>query len=578
MAYTTTLKNFHKRLNSLILFQKVHQLDSLFGTGVMLLTLQLMGGGYQFGYGEQVILSLKGLDWIDRTNWQNDWFVHNAPQPHVFFDFVTFLGNSVSALPVIYFIYYLISLYLFALATSVLWRKLPLDFLKKSPSYSQHIINIFAVIGPSFVLGTYLTITNQALPNMLGGAFSYLIISLLLVNKTDLIGLLALATSIVHIQHGIAICLIVIFTSLWTQPKYERWENIVFSTIGVLWAICVGIWRRTFLGGEEIANDISNSGSVSHFNVQSWSFVQLIVGILLLFFSMYFLLLIGKVSGSKIPKVTSLILLLMAFAIVISITSDMMNFENINSIFRSLFIYRFSMYLLPFVYWSWAYLFLTPRKTYISKAVALLFSTFLLALIFCFPAETQSKVSIFNGLVLVTTFGLIYVIRLTIDVNKVKLLLSTGIIAFSVSLISMSISPKVFELGYSNDDVLQQIGTSINLALGPEEVLASDPELNWLRLASRTSLVADCKGVPYGGQAWYEYKRRLSYLGVNNPSKCKGFHELSPNQIKNIRSGVGATSILLTPDDKSYIWAEKNLEIIWQSSPSGDSWKIFRLP
>jgi hypothetical protein len=566
------------RLKFPLTLSNEYQKDSIFGALVMLLTLQMMGGGYRFGYGEQVVLSLKGLDWFDKSNWQNDWFTHNAPQPHVVFDLITFLGNSLSALEITYFLYFVLSLYVFALATSVLWRNLPFHFLKESPPIYQQLINATAVIGPSFILGTYLTISNQALPNMLGGALSYLAIALLLTNKTEHIGIVALFVSFTHIQHGIAICLLVLVCGILDRQMKNRLTNIWFSAVGIVWAVGIGLYRRTFLGGAEIAGDISQTGSISHFNVKTWTTLQILIGLALMCFSLIFILIVKKISTNKTPRLTALFLILAACILFVAVIAGRFYSDEITSAFRSLFVYRVSMYLMPFSIWFWAFVFFPKRKTFLTKAISITLAALILCLLLCFPAETFSKLSLLDGATLVALSTIMYLYKETKQYLKLNRIVRVMLSVICLAAFAATLRPQMFKLGFDPNDKFQEIGSSINLALGPEEILASDPEMDWLRITSRTSIVVDCKGTPYGGNAWFEYKRRLQYLGVENPSECKGFHNLTPNQILEIHRGTAATSILLTPDDHSYKWASRQLPIIWQSSESKDAWRIFKLP
>lgn len=117
----------------------------------------------------------------------------------------------------------------------------------------------------------------------------------------------------------------------------------------------------------------------------------------------------------------------------------------------------------------------------------------------------------------------------------------------------------------------------MSTALHPTDVLASDPSIPWIRILTRRAIVADCKGAPYGGAHWSEYIRRLNVLGVSRPDTCIGYKQLSLERILEFPKSVGATTVLLIPDDVAYPFARERLPLRW-SSGGPNPWLIFDLP
>lgn len=135
-------------------------LRALVGTVVLFGTVQFFAAGYTYGYGEQTVLSIKGLSWAIPGAFENDWFNDRAPQPHVTFDVITWFGERLGALPFVYFLYWLASLFVFAFATVLLADR----WLPRWARPAELAVMVLAVIGPNYVLGTFLIIHREAVP------------------------------------------------------------------------------------------------------------------------------------------------------------------------------------------------------------------------------------------------------------------------------------------------------------------------------------------------------------------------------------------------------------------------------
>jgi len=133
------------------------------------------------------------------------------------------------------------------------------------------------------------------------------------------------------------------------------------------------------------------------------------------------------------------------------------------------------------------------------------------------------------------------------------------------------------QIDYAATDNALIVSRYMSTALQQTDVLASDPSIPWIRILTRRAIVVDCKGAPYGGAPWNEYIRRLGVLGVSQPNICSGYKLLSLSQILEFPKSVGATTVLLLPDDAAYASAKESLTIRWSSGGS-NPWLIFDLP
>lgn len=264
------------------------------------------------------MLSIKGISWADKNAFVGDWFNNQAPQPHVLFDVITFFGEKMNFLAATYFLYYLASCFVFAVGTAILAE----TWLPKKLQFLQHIVNVLVVTGPVFLLGTFLTIHFQAVPNMAGACLVYLAVACLITNKEKEASCFMVLASLFHLQHGIIISIIgflfVVF-GLVGRKKLIAISSIMTFVI----SMSIAVYRDLLSGSSEIAHEVSEIGSTGHFNVETWGY--------------------SVISGG--------LFLLVALGPVVGIISDLNNIEPVQAIARSLFVYRFSIVLAPFACW-----------------------------------------------------------------------------------------------------------------------------------------------------------------------------------------------------------------------------------
>lgn len=547
--------------------------QAVIGTCVLLLSVNFLSPGYTFGYGEQLLLSVKGISWADKNAFVGDWFNSKALQPHILFDAITFVGEKLQFLSGIYLAYYIFSCFIFALSTSLLAEKwLPVKF-----QYLQHFVNILAVIGPTFMLGTFLSIHFQAVPNMAGGCLLYLSLSLLITERDNWATVAIISTSLFHLQHGIAIAAIsILFVVLGLSTK--KIAMLVAAMTSLFISFGIALYRDILSGSSEIAKQAAEIGSTGHLNVETWTWPVIRWGIVILTMGV----LNFALSGTHRHRVR--IVLCFAFVAlgpVSGIISDLNNIEPFQSMARSYFVYRFSMAVAPFACWF------IVRQLVISlqqKWWRLLLSMLVLFLSFKFYLSAP-YVALHQARSWWVLAGLGFLGLALRFYERMPSSRTLGLVRISGVYVAIAIftigfatySQRLPQIDYSANDNAVIISRSMSTALGTSDVLAADPSIPWLRLLTRRALVVDCKGVPYGGKTWNEYLRRLNELGVQKPNVCQGFKQLSLSRILTLNRTVGATTVLLLPDDEAYQSAVKTLKVRW-SSGGDNPWMIFELP
>ena len=519
-----------------------------------------------------MLLSVKGISWADKNAFVGDWFNDKAPQPHVLFDVITYFGEKIHFLAGVYFLYYLASCYAFALGTALLAKL----WLPRQFQYLQHVVNVLVVVGPVFLLGTFLTIHFQAVPNMAGGCIAYLGIACLL-TKNDRIAVFAIvAASAVHLQHGIAIASVALLFVVFGLVN-NRKLVIGASLISLFISLTVAINRRLLSDSSEIAHAVAEVASPGHFNVEIWSSYGIISGISVLGLA----ILNFTIRDSENHRVRKMVLFtIITCAPVIGIISDLNDIEPFQSLARSFFVYRFSMLLVPFACW-----FLVRQLVLACTGQPLFVAATLVIFAFSYHRYFMTTFTNFPKLgswwLILIICSAVVIVRCLPDrlvrKNQISVALFSGVFLLFLLMGFQKFEnhwPQIDYLATDNEVILSR---SMSTVLQPNDVLASDPSIPWIRILTRRAIVVDCKGVPYGGEPWNEYIRRLGVLGVSRPDTCVGYKQLSLEQILGFPKSVGATTVLLIPDDVAYPSAREQLTIRW-SSGGPNPWLIFELP
>ena len=545
---------------------------SIIGMFILICSVNFLSPGYSFGYGEQMLLSIKGISWADKNAFVGDWFNNKAPQPHVLFDVITYLGEKIHFLAGVYFLYYLASCYAFALGTALLAKL----WLPRQFQYLQHLVNVLVVVGPVFLLGTFLTIHFQAVPNMAGGCIAYLGIACLLTRNDRMAAFAIVAASALHLQHGIAVASVALLFVAFGLVNNRRLV-IGASLISLSISFAVAINRRLLSGSSEIAHAVAEVASPGHFNVEIWSSFGIISGLIVLALAV----LNFTFRDSENHRVRKVVLfLIITCGPVIGIVSDLNDIEPFQSLARSFFVYRFSMLLTPFACW-----FIVRQLVIAFTARPLISVTSLGIFSFSYHRYFLTTYPVFPKLgswwIILTICSAAMIIRFVPDQfswrERISSGLCCGIFIFIFTLGFLNFKNHWPQIDYSETDNAVILSRSMSTALQSNDVLASDPSIPWIRILTRRAIVVDCKGVPYGGEPWNEYIRRLGVLGVSRPDTCSGYKQLSLEKILKLPNSVGATTVLLIPDDIAYPSAREQLTIRW-SSGGPNPWLIFELP
>ena len=233
--------------------------------------------GYVYGYSDHTLLSIKGISWADHSAFVNDWFNERVPQPHWLFDLLTYAGERTGHLPAVYFLYTLSGLAFFGLGTAWLAEY----WLAPGRRALSLGVPVLMALGPTFALGTFLPFLTQALPNNLGGLMAYAAVAALITGRTRTACALALATGIVHVQHGVVLAGVLVLAALLAKGSWRSRLPLVGTAGALLLLSIVVSTARGLASGNADMIEACTVASIGHCNANTWPWVVVRDGLLM---------------------------------------------------------------------------------------------------------------------------------------------------------------------------------------------------------------------------------------------------------------------------------------------------------
>lgn len=530
-------------------------------TSFIVLQLRL---GYQFGFGDQAVLSIKGISSTDNTAWINDWFNSNASQPHWAFDLLTYLGERVGALPLAYFLYYLAALVIFGIASAVLAQ----HWLTGRAQWLALLIGPIVVLGPQSPLGSTTPLLPNAIPHVLGGCLAYLVLALLIVKRPLAASIVAGAVAIAHVQHGanIAVILLIFAVIQSGLSKRDRWTLVAAGMFAGLHAVLATRIRGITGNGDDFL-EICALRSPHHCDANTWSAFRMTSGWFLALLIVTLILLLRKTDLRAMVVTTGVPL----FGLLVGVWSDRLDVPIFGELAQSTNIYRLVTLLVPFAAWA-AVIVITRSTSEHERSMALPFGTALLIMWFgSYSAPADLSQHQYGAMFLaVFTVAIIAVTAWSyrVKVWMIWLLVAAIVVATVLSWSGLHLrSVQVFP---DQNDPRVATGQLIEQATPPGSIIAASPSLTWLRYASRRAVVADCKAVPYGGTPWVEYKERIEALGGWVCSTSKNvLINLTLEDIQGLQDNFGATHVFVLEGDPKF---ESAREAGWNLVGEYNTW------
>jgi hypothetical protein len=110
----------------------------------------------------------------------------------------------------------------------------------------------------------------------------------------------------------------------------------------------------------------------------------------------------------------------------------------------------------------------------------------------------------------------------------------------------IAIRPPQFQ--FVKDPALVQWGIDVREEVPTGSTIIASPRAEWVKLVTQRAVVVDCKNIPYGGEPWREWNRRIEDLGGFNQCVAPGpllFNELSARQMVRLADEYDSDFIAL---------------------------------
>lgn len=470
----------------------------------------LVGSGYRAGNGDHEVLSPLGMHWADPNAFAGDWFLNAAPQPHWFFDIVTYFGRSIGALEAVYLAYWALALILFGLATALLAER----WAPRRSWLACVAISVVAALSPWLVAGTGSGMISQAIPAVLGGQAAYLFVALVITGRERAAAVLGPVIAAVHVQQGAVVTVLLAVLTVMLSLKQRRLRPELLAAGMVAAAIVAfGLLLRPIAahpGDFAWVCDELISYHCASDTWGAWTFYGSTAMILAACLTVVYTL------RSERPLWLGS-LGLIAVGLLGGMFADRLNIPILGELAQSVNVYRLGACLVPFALWG----ILLPllRSVRFTHAVSTVF--FLIVWItiarvslgvphWQLHAHTATMV-IFTILVLIIQF--VPIVR-----GREMLAQGLGFLAILGLLIASFVGGflvvRPLDPSFIPNADLRQWGHEAQALIPAAEQVIVPPRVGGaVRLATERGTLVDCKNIPYGGEALDQWRERLDALG-----------------------------------------------------------------
>lgn len=507
--------------------------------------------GYSAGLNDHLVLSLVGLQWSDPTKYVNDWFINASPQPHWFFDLITFVGAETNSISWLYFAYWCCGLIAFGFATMLIATK----WAPAQPFIAALAMTAIISQTPWNVVGSGSTMIAQALPTVLAGQLMYLTLALLLTGKWKLVPLFSLLIGIVHVQQGavIGIILIATFAVIFFASRRLEWRLLLGSALAMS-ATVFGLMLRPIAANLRDFVEVCETIIPYHCAAHTWGTNGLIAfsGLILL----AALTIVYTSGANKIVWLTSVGL--SSFGLFIGMALDAFQVPVLGELAQSVNVYRLGVVIIPFAVWGMLIPILTARwsKKYLFIAILWLVGLGSYFLLDGWSVGGNKAKAAIIAIILAVSALVAWLSKKNLgDSTRVEKVRSAGVFVTGLSFLfasalAGSIIVRPLNIEFLPNKALQSWGSEVEQIVPSGEVILAPPLASALRLSTSRAVIADCKTVPYGGDAWQEWKKRIERLGgvdqCINPL-LSNFSDFNATQLSDIAAEYGAHYMILDP-------------------------------
>lgn len=516
------------------------------------------GLGYLAGWADHFVLSTEGISWVRPGAYANDWFMESAPQPHWFFDLLTFAGESLHILPLVYGMYWAAGLLAFGAATALLARHLV-------PSASTSVgvlVTVVAGLMPWMIGGTGTPVIAIALPAVLSANMIYLLIAGMLTGRRLLVVIIGPAIAVVHVQQG-SIAIVLMVALLIVEAVRDRRVDWWLALAGALTAAVVGFGLLIRPVASNLADfvEICNTMIPYHCAAHTWNAREII--------STLGLILLTSLSVFALPRARRWLWLstvgLATLGYAGGFAMDALSVPFLGPLAQGVNVYRLAAVLIPFAIWGAVTPLLSRARGWRFLALLAAWGLGWLMILtgwgFVPAGPLVSRLVLYTLALLIPFLGLALLRRRGLDRPRARsssaLIAAVLVLAAAAGNGGLTLRAPDFSLTPFADFTVW--GEKAERAVPAGETIVASPQQVWIKFVSERAVIADCKNVPYGGEPWDEWKKRLSELGGYEQClemRASGYNELSGDDLIDLADEYGSDFIAVAtdaPDQLAYL-------------------------
>ncbi|GAA2038774.1 hypothetical protein GCM10009839_45540 [Catenulispora yoronensis] len=513
--------------------------------------------GYAAGRMDHFVLSTVGLHWVHPDWFAGDWAMTHAPQPHWFFDVETWFGASLGILAGVYLLHWFASLIVFGLGTVLLARSW-------APGYALPValsVSAMTALTPGLLMGTGSPVLAIALPEMLGGFLVYLFVAAILTGRREIAWVVAPVTAIVHVQQGsivaVLIGLVLAIDLLRRRaghslpPGLLKPAVVSLTVTGVL--VIGGLAARPVAGSIGDFADICETLIPYHCAADKWGSHDVHTALASLG--------LAGLTGFLVPRARRalwfVVFFLPALVLVAGVFAVRWRVPELGLLAQGINVFRLDAFLAAFAPWGLLVPLLRSKGRHPRLLLAV---TLVLGYLAVGPATWGSwLIAPHRGglAMLIGAVALVVGARAVYSGTASQRLLWSCTLLVGAEFVASAASAGLLtarSAGVASPGLRTDVtsdfdrwGRAVEQIVPVGAQLVSPPTDQRIRMATHRGIVVDCKYVPYGGEPWHEFRRRLDALG--GIAQCHGdphgYADLNPDQLWQAARTYGASYAVL---------------------------------
>jgi hypothetical protein len=508
-----------------------------------------IGFGYSAGWGDHFVLSPEGLSWAHPGAFENDWFMAAAPQPHWFFDVLTYVGESLGALSLVYALFWMAGLVAFAVATVLLAGRF-------APAARWPVavgVTLLTAVTPWMIGGTGSPVIAVALPAVMSANLIYLLLAAFLTQRRAFVAVLAPLIAIVHVQQG-SIAIVLVASMLVVDGVRRRRIDVrlLIALALAIGFVVFGLSLRPVAANLGDFVEICDTIIPYHCSAHLWPNWDLLATAGLITLCALSALLVPRPARWAWYATVGLATL----GYTAGFASDALRIPLLGELAQGVNVYRLGAVLLPFAVWG-AFVPLLVRwrgwRMIVLVAVWGAGWTALLATPSWPGGLLRRELLLTASLLLPLAWHLWRTRReggqrSTAYSGSAVLVAGALVVASVASYGGLSVRPANFT--FVGDANLRAWSAEVRDVVPTGDLLVASPRSEWVKLTTQRPVIADCKNVPYGGAAWDEWQRRLDSLGGWKQCVAPGpllYDALPADALVEIADEFGADFVVVNP-------------------------------